>query len=1809
MKIKDRFYIIIFLIIILNPLHADLKEDDQNFRQKFYTIIEHYQERLKKEPKNLKLTIAIAEVYYSLRDYPKAIEYYSKALKLDPENTQIKTSLALSYLNNNDRVSSQNLLKQVLEKDPNNLDALSGMGRYEALGHNLSKAETYYQQVLSKNPHHFTTLFYLAELRIEQKRYTEATDILEKLLKEDPKAFWVEQALKRAQFGPTLDEIHTLETKGNFAKAIDLYKKQMALEPNAEIYLGLGRLYTKSGNFKEAISLLNEGIKQYPNESSLPLALGFTYLEKKDYCRAEITWENVLEKGLGDSSEAIAGLGKISAIKGNIDTAEKFYRHALSINPSSTLALSFLAQLKMEQRNYQEAYKLYREILRLDPLALWAQNAANEAKIAPEIERIQKEVDANHFEQAAELYAKLLDQYPDNINNYIRFANFYNRQKRYQNALTIIERGIKVNPTSQPLYESLAQTHLLKGDLDQSREEFLAVLEHEHQNPEVLVGLGRVYALAGDSLLAKYLYQSALSIEATNQSAIAYLVDLDMNQKNYKEAEQFLRKILKANPQEQWAKQSLLRAKYGPVFDDIHKLEETGDLKSALLKYQKLLQEAPESEDVYLGLGRLYESMKEYPKALQMYKQGLINNPTDNQFLVNMGLLYLKIHKLDKAEKVLKKAYHNDSKNVDAIAGLGQLAALKGQKDVALKFYQTALDINAENLLVLSYLAEFWIQEKQFSKASDLYKKILEIDPHAGWAKIALEDTKYAPILLKITENEQSKDYSQAEALYLQLIEEAPLRAEYYIKLGGLYIDLKRYSDAIVLYKKALKILPQSDEIRNALGFAYLAKGDLNVGKKQFEIVLKKDPRNAEAIAGLGRFKEINNQTSDAVLLYQKALKEDPDNLTALIFLANLMVELESYDSALKLYAKIKDLQPSAEWIKLAIADAKHGRLIKEIKKKDEDKDFTGEEVLWQQLMAEEPNLGDYYLRFGLFYHHTKQYEKAIDIYLKGIKVDPNSSDLYAALGLVYLSKKDNSDALRAFNHALKLDAKNPDALAGLGYIAMLDGNLKKAEELIKTALSIDPNRIAALSSLGSLWMKEKHYLEAQKVYEKLLYLRPKEKWIRLSLDDAINGPILDEIQDLIKNDHFSEAAQRYQLLLEKSPNNPRYFYGLGQMYMRLKEYEQSIMVNQRGLEKNPEENELRIALGYAYFYNHDLENALKTLTQAVEIDGKDPEGLAGLGRVYALKNNFCAAETFYKKALSIDPKNLSAMSFYSNLLMKLRRYQEAQEVLLGLWQLLPDAQWVQRSWQDAVDGPITDVANRLADQEEFELAIPIYKQLIASSPEDPARFLPLGQMYVNLEQYCCGLEIFHEGLMQDPEAWYLWRAIGFTYILMEDFTTSQNIFDFLIEQDPEDVESWAGLGRIQTLNGSFCLAESYFEQALSIDPENLTALSFLAELRLNEQFNFSALVTYEMINTVIDVNQMGRCEPKPKWIRRSYHNTLFLTQPTLNLGGAYHEEDQWDPTTHRWSAEYLVYGVKALLNYPLNDTLNIWGSVADQFFVLKDLIARRTLYSFDVQRFALGAKWVYSPCFFVELRAGLSNFSPYRYSQFKMLRGTIADPSLVLTYHQPTQKATLFFSSGSDLIARNFNKNLAELVGYYFIGGTYERKIIKRGWIGFEADAYWYDDFVNNKSQRVLGWFQWRPPYYSNHILFRYYVKYQTFAKNIPDYYTYKPQIINQLQLTLEKSWRVCWADTFYTSLSYSHGWQDTHTRFTQIIVVAPTTTNPPFVWDRRQFNTLFGTLIYKYDRFQATLNADYYRDTEKYTMWTVGGEITWRF
>lgn len=1794
---------LIFLTLVCSaPLLGSIETGGEESQQRFKAIVKRYEEQIAKEPGNVRLILSVADVYYSLQEYAKAVKYYTMALEIRPDDVKIQTSLAQAYLNNDDRKRSQLIIDEVLEKNPDNVEALSVLARLQTLNYDFEDAEKNLERALKQDPKHFSSLFYLASLRIAEGQYDEAKKILEQLLSESPGTVWVQQAMKNAEIGPVLEQVEELEEKGNYQQALFILSELQKKDPDSvQLYQNLAQVNINMKRYSQSIELLNEGISRFPKSMPLKMALGFTYLAKNDLDTAEYIFNKAIEQGIS-ISDAQAGLGRIALLRGNKNLALELYQQSLELNPTNILTLSYIADFFLLEKNYQEAIDVYNQIIKINPKALFAKRKIEEALMAPYFDKIKKEVDLFRIEKT---YEDLIRKFPRNPNGYLQFAEFLRSRGYYSRAIDITDQGLVLIQDNISLLQERAINYLLNNEFPKALTDYNTILAIQPQNVEALAGIGRVLSLTGDMEGAEKVYLESLKIDPNSQTALNYLLDLKMKQKAYPEAAELAQRTIIAYPQAEWAKELYINAKWGALFDEAEALQKKGLLHDALQVLENIQKLAPDSERVYIDIGSILTKEKRFKEAIKNYREGIDENPKSDQLYINLGLVYLEMNQIEEARFLFNQVLRKNPRNADAIAGLGKTMQAEGSEGQAKLLYQEALEVNPNNLLALSYLASYYMAEREYERAEQIYQKITAIDPKALWARLALLESRVQSSLLK---GEKSRIATYA-SIYLKLIEEYPNEPEAYILLAKLAIKIEQPQDAVKVLTQGLKVLPNSNELKNTLGFAYIAEGDSKRARTIFEDILKIDPENVEALNGLAKVEEVTGDKASAMAWYQKALKINPYNFQAGTGLADLYYDLGRYEDAEELYKNMQKMQPQAKWLEIARLDAKHGKIIREIEVKEKDNDLLRAATLYDQLLQEEPKAGQYYLRAALFFMRHKEYQRAIDTYIQGIKVEPDSAEMHAGLGMAYLSLKKVDLASIAFEQALELDPHNVDSLAGLGAVKMLQENYPESEKLIRTAMKLDPEGIAPLSAFGDLMMKKMNYKEAESAFRKLLKLRPDEKWVKLSVDEAQYGPELQQIKSLIKDNRFSEAADLYAELLRQSPDNPQFYYGLGQMLMRLRDYGQSIRVNQEGLEKNPDSNELRIALGYAQFYSGNLQEAKDNLELALQIDRKNPEALAGMGRVYALEGNPSQAESLYRAAIIVDPKNISALSFLSQLLMKERRYSEAREIYATLLHELPNEQWVRNGFQDAIDGPVTDVANRLANLEEFELAARLYSRLLEASPDDPSRYLALGQMYVDLDCYCRGLEIFYRGLQIDSEASYLWHAIAETYIQLEDYEKARRILSRLLWRNSDDADAWAGLGRIEALNGTYCRAESYYGQALAIAPSNTQSLSFLGDLKEDENYYFSSRWTWKQIYTSFKNESGDFGEPIPKWVRRGYNNALNLSRPVMSWGGWYHEEDEWSRQDHRWSAKYQVYGGRFLLNYPVNDRFSFFARYIDQCYVLRDLLEHNRIYSFDVQRLHLGGKEVFSPCFYAFGQIGCSRYSPYHSTTFKCQTHTLIEPSITFVYHTPLQKATLSYLAESDLVARNFNDNHAKLVGYDIIAGTYERKVMKRGWAGLEANATWYRDYVNNRSQKVLGWFQWRPPCYSDNILFRYFAKYQSFSQNIPDYYTYKPQIVNQLQITLEKDWRIACADKFYTSLSYGHGWQNTRTRFSQIIVVTPTVANPPIQWDNRQYNILFGSLIYKYNCLQIALAGDLYRDSEKYTIGTIGLDMSWRF
>jgi transcriptional regulator with PAS, ATPase and Fis domain len=111
--------------------------------------------------------------------------------------------------------------------------------------------------------------------------------------------------------------------------------------------------------------------------------------------------------------------------------------------------------------------------------------------------------------------------------------------------------------------------------------------------------------------------------------------------------------------------------------------------------------------------------------------------------------------------------------------------------------------------------------------------------------------------------------------------------------LGDCLMTLERYEEAVRVYRRALKALPEGEErlnLQNDLGVCYFKKGMMEKAVAEFKAVLKKNPDHVNAIYNLGQVYYHEGLTGRMKQDYEEFVKSSKDAASILFSLSKSMV-------------------------------------------------------------------------------------------------------------------------------------------------------------------------------------------------------------------------------------------------------------------------------------------------------------------------------------------------------------------------------------------------------------------------------------------------------------------------------------------------------------------------------------------------------------------------------------------------------------------------------------------------------------------------------------------------------------------------------------------------------------------------------------------------------------------------------------------------------------------------------------------------------------------------------------------------------
>jgi predicted Zn-dependent protease len=404
-----------------------------------------------------------------------------------------------------------------------------------------------------------------------------------------------------------------------------------------------------------------------------------------------------------------------------------------------------------------------------------------------------------------------------------------------------------------------------------------------------------------------------------------------------------------------------------------------------------------------------------------------------------------------------------------------------------------------------------------------------------------------------------------------------------------------RFAEAARVYAGLVQQIPDNPGLRLNLGMALHMSGKDDEAIPHFEKALAVQPDIFPALLFLGASHMRQGRPAKAIDPLEKAAKLAPKELQALQMLGEAYAQLGRPRDALKHQLEIAKLAPQEPmaWAALlqtydALAADAFGALEK-----------AAPESAWMvRLLAD--------LRAS-----QQQYPSALYLYNQALERDPSMRGLHAGLAVVY--RKSGKAEWAAVEEQREAEQPKPDCADAKLECAVAKGELRTVAVAKTTTPEEHFWRAKAASRLASETFAKleglpdsarKHELLAQILAEQERPAESAAAWRKALALEPRNPLYAEELTaQLYLARELDEALPRLETLAKQQPQEPRWSFFLGDVYLQQQKLEQAVPLLERARKLAPRELSIRHALGRAYMQLGEPEKALPELEAALPID------------------------------------------------------------------------------------------------------------------------------------------------------------------------------------------------------------------------------------------------------------------------------------------------------------------------------------------------------------------------------------------------------------------------------------------------------------------------------------------------------------------------------------------------------------------------------------------------------------------------------
>ncbi len=528
---------------------------------------------------------------YYLRE--KRMGDAEKTLKLkvanNPKDVVPRLELARFYFATVKKAEMENVLDEILRDRGNFPNGLLVVGDFFARLKQFDTAINYYREGAGSGGQ-FANICQtrVVETLVAQSKVTEATSMLDQMLKDNPNnqdAVQMRAALRLQGGRP--EEVR---------KAISELTPLLSKQPkNPVLRFNIGRAYLTLHELDAAAVQLREAVNLKPDFVPPRLAMAQIYLFKRQFGDALTESGEVLKY---DPQNSVAKLIRTAGLMGSgmLDEARSEVENTLKGNPNSAEALFQLGLLNLAQKKLDQSEAAFTKMRNIVP-----------GDSRPVFGLAEVSFARGDSAGALRLLQDQVDKFPERTDFRLALANSLLRASRFQEAIGQYKYLLSKDPQSASLHLRIGETYRRSGDLKASVEHFEKARSLAPKDPQASLYLAISYDTGGRRNDAKPLYEEVLNEQPDNVVALNNLAFI--------------------------------------------LAEEGQDLDRALTLAQRAKQRAPNNDDVADTLGWIYIKKNLPNSAVSIFQDLVKKQPDRSTFLYHLGLALKQKGDLSDARK------------------------------------------------------------------------------------------------------------------------------------------------------------------------------------------------------------------------------------------------------------------------------------------------------------------------------------------------------------------------------------------------------------------------------------------------------------------------------------------------------------------------------------------------------------------------------------------------------------------------------------------------------------------------------------------------------------------------------------------------------------------------------------------------------------------------------------------------------------------------------------------------------------------------------------------------------------------------------------------------------------------------------------------------------------------------------------------------------------------------------------------------------------------------------------------------------